>query len=201
MKSAWDYRPWEVDVNNDGLLLMEAYEILKDADAVVTQNGKRFDWKFFQTRLMKHGLPLLPKIHHIDTKQLASKNLYLSNNRLDNIAEQLTDKRKVDHEGWPLWVKTYHRDPDAMKRMSEYCKGDVIALDAIFRRLRPFAMNMPNHNLHSLSKVNLCPACGSSRLKSYGWRSTSTQTYRRYNCMDCGAWSRTDKTDRNPRAI
>ena len=58
--NAWDWPEWEVDVNNDRALLEMAYEILHDADAVVTHNGKRFDWRHIQTRLKKNSLPLLP---------------------------------------------------------------------------------------------------------------------------------------------
>jgi len=45
----------------------EIYKVLSEADAVVTHNGKRFDWKFLQTRLIKHKLKPMSKTPHIDT--------------------------------------------------------------------------------------------------------------------------------------
>src|ERR1041384_4487935 len=50
---AWDYPEWSKCslTFDDSSLLKDAREILSDADAFITHNGKRFDWKFFQTRL------------------------------------------------------------------------------------------------------------------------------------------------------
>jgi len=41
--SAWDFPSWLHDVNDDRELLRFAFDMLKDADGVITQNGKAFD--------------------------------------------------------------------------------------------------------------------------------------------------------------
>lgn len=199
--SAWDFPEWETNINDDRALCEAAYEILKDADGVITHNGKRFDWKYLQTRLLKHRIGVLPKINHIDTKTLSSSNLFFFSNKLDLIAEALGCERKLDHEGWDLWVKVCERDPEAMQKMTDYCKQDVSVLKQIYSRLLPFSSG-PNQNLHVIGgSKNLCPNCGSTRLRSEGIRSTKTRTYRRYNCTDCGTWSHTDLNDRLPRTV
>jgi len=197
--NAWDFPAWKKNVNDDKPICLALYEVLKDADCVITHNGKRFDWKFFQSRLLFHGLPPLPKIHHVDTCAEAKKNLFVLNNRLNTIARFLTDKEKARHEGWDLWVKTHARYPKAMKTMTAYCKQDVLVLEEIFRRLRPVISSLPNYNLFNPLKEKSCPNCGSSRLRSEGKRHTSTRSYRRYICQDCNTWSRTDLNDEAPR--
>lgn len=200
--SAWDFPEWELDINNDKRICEKAYEILKDADAVCTHNGKRFDWKHLQTRLLKHKIGVLPKIAHIDTKSISSSNLFFFSNKLDLIAEFLELSRKLDHEGWELWDKVCERDLKSCLKMAKYCKQDVQVLKEIFKEIRPFSSNIPNHNLHLVgAKKSVCPSCGSTRLKSEGIRSTKTRTYRRYNCTDCGTWSHTDLRDQNPRTL
>jgi len=201
--SAWDLPGWQTNINDDRELCEQAYVTLKDADAVVTHNGKRFDWRFLQTRLLLHGLPRLPDIPHVDTKAIASSKLYLFSNKLDNIAGNLRLERKLDHEGWDLWVKVSERNPEACALMAKYCTQDVNVLAQIFEKLRPFAQNLPNQNLFSVGGQgrNVCPSCGSTRLKSGGIRATKTMTYRRYCCQDCGSWSRTDVKDKLPRSV
>ena len=197
--NAWDFPAWATDVNDDAEVCKAIAEILQNADCVVTHNGKRFDWKFLQTRLRKHKLPPLPTIHHVDTCAEAKKHLLMFNNRLNTVSQFLTDQEKMDHEGWPLWVKVHGRDDQSMQTMTDYCKQDVLALEAVFTELKPLIQTLPNFNLFSPFKEKVCPNCGSSRLKSEGKRYTKTTSYRRYICMDCNRWSRTDLKDDLPR--
>lgn len=200
--SAWDFPDlWNQNVNDDSALVKAAYEILKDADAVITHNGKRFDWKFMQTRLLKYGLPPLAKIHHVDTCAVSKSNLLMFNNRLSTVGKFLTDEDKLENGGWDLWVRVHQRDPEAMQLMVDYCKQDVALLEKVFKRLRPLVTNLPNHNLFTIGKENVCPNCGSTRLHAHGYRTTKVKTYRRYLCIDCKTTSRTDVEDRMPRSI
>lgn len=207
--SAWDYQTaWRKDVNDDSRVVKALYEVLKDADAVVTHNGKRFDWKFLQTRLMKWGLPPLGKIRHIDTCAVAKANLMAFNNKLETLSSFLTDEEKMESGGAALWCAVAERDPEAQKKMSDYCMQDVVALEAIFKKLKPFIKNLPNYNLYqlpTLAKLKVpeivCANCGSTRLRNEGTRTTTTRTYKRYICRDCHTWQHTDTKDMNPRPL
>ncbi len=200
--SAWDFADkWRKNVNDDTEVVKALYEVLKSADAVVTHNGKRFDWKFLQTRLLKHGLPPLGKIKHIDTCAVAKRHLMAFNNKLETLSGFLTDETKMESGGAALWCAVAERDVKAQKKMAEYCKQDVRALEAVFKKLKPFISEMPNYNLFDPGLKNICPNCGSTRLNSEGTRTTSTRTYRRYICRDCNTWSRTDVNDKLPRPL
>lgn len=197
---AWDYPEWKKDVNNDKKVCVLLSEVLNGADAIVTHNGRGFDYKHFQTRCLLHGLPPLPKIAHIDTKVLAKSNISLVSNSLKNACEVLTDEEKMPNDGWDLWVRSHGGEKKALETMAKYCKQDVVALEALFRVLRPFA-KIPNHNLFTVGAENCCPNCGGTRLSGNGYRYTQTSAYKRLRCLDCGTSSRTDCKDRHPRTL
>lgn len=195
--TVWDEpKRWARNRNDDSALCQAAYDILCEADVVVTQNGKAFDWKFLQTRLLLHGLPPLPRILHVDTKQLAKTNLFMFSNSLKHLAKKLTSEEKQENEGWELWVRTHDGDAAAMREMSEYCKQDVFALSKIFERLRPFAREIPNYNNFRKDGIDVCPNCGGYNLIGHGRRVTKTCVYERVRCKDCGTASMRDKKRR-----
>ncbi len=200
--NAWDYPSrWRKDINDDENVCRAIYDVLSGADAVVTHNGKRFDWKFLQTRLLRWKLPPLGRIKHIDTCAVAKRNLMVFNNKLSTLAEFLTTEKKLDSGGAPLWCKVAERNVRAQNKMSEYCKQDVKALEALFKRLKPFITDIPNYNLFHSGLTNICPNCGSTRLQARGHQVAKLKTYKRYHCQDCATWSRTDKSDKSPRAL
>lgn len=192
----WDFPEWAENVNDDRPLIQAFAKIVNEADCVVTHNGKGFDWRHLQTRLLLSGHDLLDdKVNHVDTKQISSRKFFFIDNKLQTLAEELFGASKLEHEGWDLWVKTHDRDPAAMTKMAEYCAQDVAILERVYRKLRPVAPAAPNHNLFSPYKEKVCPKCGSSRIHKNGKRTTGTKVYIRYRCTDCGASSRSDLKD------
>lgn len=183
--NAWDFPGWTSDVNDDRPVVEAIAKVLEDADCVVTHNGKRFDWKFLQTRLMIHKLPPLPKIQHVDTCSTSKSNLFLLNNRLNTLGDALTSEQKMEHEGWALWTKTHSRDAEAMKTMEAYCKQDVLLLEKVFTRLKPFVKDMPNFNLFRDKDNEGCPNCESLESVKLGLRYERNGIKQRRRCKSC----------------
>ncbi len=196
--NAWDFKNWKKNVNDDYEVVKAAFDVLKDADVVVTHNGKSFDWKFLQTRLVHHGFKPLPKIIHIDTKNEAKRNLFSFNNRLNTLAKFFTDSTKKQHTGWDLWVEVRKRSPKAMKTMEAYCKQDVRVLEKMFDVLKPFVTSLPHTHLFTY-KTPACPVCGSLKLHKRGERVSKTYRRQRYQCQKCGTWSVAGKN--NPTTL
>jgi len=201
--NAWDYKTdWKRNVNDDKKLCFAIKKVLEDADAIITHNGKKFDWKYLQTRFIINGLKPLPKIPNIDTIALARQNLFVFSNSLKHLAKTVLDDDKEKHEGWDLWVKTHKRDPQAMAKMTKYCKKDIALTEKLFLPLRPFANNIPNHNIFKSKADHCCPNCGSYKISRQGTRLMKTgKTYQRYKCSECASWFRTDAWDAKPRSI
>ena len=203
--NAWDFKAWNKNVNDDREVCQAIYEVLKDADAVITHNGIRFDWKYLQTRLVYNGFPPLHKIKHIDTCSVAKRNFLSFNNKLGYLGDWLVKDNKLENGGWELWVKVHRRDKKAQKLMERYCKQDVILLEKVFLKLRPFIKNLPNRNhfrplQKTLDNKNVCPTCGSTDLKKWGFYRTSVMEYQRYRCGHCFSCCHTDANDRKARA-
>jgi DNA polymerase elongation subunit (family B) len=199
--NAWDYKGWAKNVNDDSQLVKAASEIISTADCVVTHNGKRFDWKFIQTRLLKHNLPPLPKIAHVDTCAEAKRNLLMFQNRLNTVAKFLTKSEKLENGGWDLWARVMKRDDDAMALMSKYCKQDVNVLSEVFKRLRPFCNQIPNYNMYNEVDTDVCPNCGSTRIQKSGVRANKNAIRQRYRCLDCGTSCSSRKEGHSPNTL
>lgn len=200
--NAWDFKSrWKKDVNDDYAVCKAAYEVLKEADEVVTHNGKRFDWKFLQSRLAFHGLPLLPKIKHTDTCQLAKSNLFLYDNKLNTVAEHLGCEQKLAHTGWQMWVDVLNRKVKAQNLMAKYCKQDVDVLEQVYLELRPFSGNASSTPKVINDDKRECPTCSSNRLYKHGKRATKTKIYQRYRCEDCGSYCTDGGTKKIPKTV
>lgn len=187
--SAWDFKTrWKKDINDDYAVVKAAYEVLKDADEVITHNGKRFDWKFLQSRLAYHGLPLLPKIKHTDTCSLAKSNLFLYDNKLNTVADHLGVGQKLSHTGWQMWVDVLNKNVKAQNLMTKYCKQDVDLLEAVYHKLR----SLSNETIATPKVIEkgdrTCPTCGEKSLHKHGMRHTKTKSYQRYRCSSCGSY-------------
>ena len=199
--NAWDFSSWKRDVNDDLEVVKRAREILQDADAIVTHNGRRFDLKFLQTRLLYHGLDPLPKIPHIDTCSIAKSHLLLFNNKMNTLAKFMTSEEKLENGGWELWVKVLNKDKEACKLMEEYCMQDVRTLNAVFKRLRPLISNLPNYNVFNPLDKPVCPQCGSTRLQKNGKAVRGLKIAQRHICTDCRTNLYTQREDRPPKVL
>lgn len=190
----WDFPTWEKDRQDDSLMVQAIYEILHDADEIVTHNGKRFDLKYLNTRLVKHGLPILPKIHHVDTKVVLKRHLSLYSNSLDAAAKfmGIEEKMKINDK-WSLWYRIafgIHTKKD-LKIMDKYCKQDVDVLRQLHRAtLSLHGNDSVNKNVWVDANKKVCPSCGSSDLTSNGHRVTGGTKYKRMFCGNCGSWSK-----------
>ena len=124
-----------------------------------------------------------------------SKNQFrFPSNKLDYVAQQLGLGKKTAHTGHDLWVKCMARDKESWELMEEYNRNDVILLEKVYDKFKGWIKSHPNHNAYS---ANLCCTnCGSRKLNKRGFAITATRRYQRYQCMECGAWSKSVKSEK-----
>lgn len=179
---------------DDTKILKAVHADLEWADVVVTQNGDAFDIKKLNTRFLKAGLPPPSPFKSVDTKKTSKKHFSFVNNKLDNLGEELGFGGKLHNEGFVLWEKVMELDPRATKKMADYCKRDVELTEKVYLRERPWMTGHPNLNAYT-EKEN-CRVCQSTNTQFRGFNVTTTGKIRRFQCMDCGAWSQDSKTVR-----
>ena len=165
-------------------MLYRIHDMMSHADAVVTYNGDKFDLRKLEGEFLLHGLEPPPPLTSIDCLKAVKKFGFFMN-RLGFVAPLLALGGKMEHEGMPLWIKVMEGDADAQKRMTKYCIQDVVILEKLYVRIRPFIRNHPHLGRAGAEQ---CGACGSSHLQSRGTRRTRAYKIGRLHCQSCGAW-------------
>lgn len=193
------------NVENDRPLLEKLWHLLDQADIVVAHNGKKFDVKKINARLVTAGFPPPSPYMIVDTLLIAKDKFAFTSNKLAFLTEQLNETyKKHDHGNFPgfeLWRAVLNVGSAEAKRawaeMKTYNEYDVLSLEELYLKLRPWSDKHPNVANFDDSEEMRCPICGGTHLQKRGVYHTNTGTYQRYVCTDktCGAWSRTRYTE------
>jgi DNA polymerase elongation subunit (family B)/DNA-directed RNA polymerase subunit RPC12/RpoP len=171
-------------------VVRRAWELLDKADAVCHYNGTKFDIPTLNKEFLLHEMGPPSPYTQIDLLKVARQQFKFPSNRLDYVAQALGVGKKTPHEGHELWVKCMNDDPAAWRKMKRYNVQDVRLLEDVYGRLLPWIKGHPNHALYKDTDRPTCTNCGSENLQSRGKAHTKTQTYKRYQCQDCGTWLR-----------
>jgi hypothetical protein len=175
-------------------MLKSIHELMESADVIVHYNGLRFDIPMLNKEFLEAGMNPPSPVKHIDLLRVVKSNFRFVSNKLDYVSQRLGIGKKTDHEGHELWLKVMNNDRAAWKRMEEYNKNDVVLLESLYDRLKGWIKQHPNHNAYSANTV--CTNCGSSKLHKRGEVRSRTSIFQRFQCQDCGAWSRSNKSQK-----
>lgn len=170
-------------------MLKRAHALLCEADVVVHYNGRSFDIPTLNKEFVTHGLTPPAPYKQVDLLQVVKRQFRFPSNKLDYVCQQLKLGRKVKHEGHEMWIRCMARDKAAWKVMERYNRQDVRVLERLYDRLRPWITNHPNRGLYDDTPL-ACPTCGSTHLQRRGESRTVHAVHARYQCVDCGSWSR-----------
>jgi len=183
-------------------MLKKIHKLLEEADAVIHYNGTKFDIPTLNKEFLINELPPPAPYRNIDLLRTVRNQFRFPSNKLDYVAQRLGLGAKKE-TSFQLWIDCMNKDPKAWKQMEAYNKQDVILLEKVYNVVLPWIKNHPNRNLYTTSKeVSVaCPNCSSTRLHSRGKARTLAQVYQRYQCQDCGTWSRSNTTESSKVAI
>lgn len=187
-------------------MLREMYKMLEEADAVVTYNGKSFDLKILNKEFALQGWARPSPYKNIDMLQVVRSQFRFTSNKLGYIGPMFGLGGKTKHPGYELWLDcmnprstNYH---ESWATMEEYNIQDVHLLEKLYIRLKGWVPNHPSHS--ALQNDHVCPNCGGDKLQRRGTSITSTLSYQRWQCKDCGSWSRSKvahKADRSKQLV
>jgi uncharacterized protein YprB with RNaseH-like and TPR domain len=170
------------DMWNDKEVCKELWRVLSKAERWITHNGKRFDVRFLNVRLLKHGLPLLPPMgkRHFDTCETTWKNLAMRAS-LKNIQEFFELKNKKTPVDLQTWTKAAAGNATALAKVVEHCESDVKMLEEYSKKILPIVSETDNPVFHN---------CHPKFLRNNGLRICDKKTYKRLFCVKCSGWFR-----------
>lgn len=172
-------------------MLYRAFELLEEADAVISYNGDRFDLPILNKEFLLHDFPPPSPIHSIDLLRVVKRRFRFASNKLDHVCSELGLGNKTRHEGHELWVNCMAGDAKAWKKMKQYNKKDVVLLERLYKKILPWIDNHPNMGLYNgTSGKPTCTNCGGHHVYSRGLQLNKSHSYERYRCNDCGTWMR-----------
>lgn len=174
------------------VMVKAAWDLIDEADALLSWNGKAFDTKKMNREFVLSGYAPPSPVKEIDMLLASRRKFKFVSNKLDQVAQELGVGSKVKHAGFELWLKCMAGDPTAWATMEKYNKQDVHLLIEIYDRLLPWLDGHPNANLYGIPG---CPrGCGTRYLQKRGFTRTTVGVYQRYQCTKCGAWSKSGKS-------
>lgn len=169
------------------------YELIEEADAVIHYNGTKFDMPKLHTEFLLHGYTPPAPYKQIDLYRVVRSEFSFPSYKLDYVAQALGLGGKVAHAGMELWKQCMAGEQDAWDIMEEYNVEDVLLLERLYDVLLPWIKIHPNFALYVDEERPVCPNCGSFKLQKRGTSTTATMIYQRYQCQECGKWSRDRK--------
>jgi len=187
-----DKKRFKKDHTDDYHVVKTVADVINQADVIVGHNGDAFDIKKFKARCIALGLPPIKEPLFVDTLKAARQAKFTSN-KLDDLGSILGIGNKIDNPRG-LWLKALHGDEKAIKQMVKYNKQDVLLLEQLYLKLRPYMKSHPNQNLFSAGR-DVCSKCGSDDIQYRGYLLTKTAKKRRYQCNSCGGYSASGKNE------
>lgn len=182
--------PEEVLKEDDSRIVKSMWTLLDEADVVIAHNIP-FDIPNINTRSIKHGLLPPSPYKTIDTLKVAQNQFGFTHNGLDALARffEIEGKSPTTFE---LWKSCLFGDAQALEDMELYNIQDVLVLEKVYLKLRPYVRGHSNIDLYIDSPVPTCTHCGSTHIDKMVGKYFYTQAvrYETFRCTDCGTISR-----------
>jgi len=186
--------PKEAVARDDSRILKSMWKLLEESDCVIAHNGDKFDIRKLNARFIQQGLiPPLP-YQSIDTLKVAKRYFAFSAYSLNFLCKMFGLSPKI-HTGYELWKNCCKGDEKALKKMKQYNIGDILSLEELYLKLRPWIKNHPNVGTYINSEKPVCPNCGSSDLDWKGHYHTPAGRFETFRCEACGAIGRSRRSE------
>lgn len=166
------------------------HKALSEADAVIHYNGTSFDEKHLNREFLQAGLKPPAPFKTIDLYRTIKQRFKFASSKLENIARELEIREGKLKTDFNLWRDCMAGDNFARTQMEDYNCEDVELLVDLYQELLPWIDRHPNVALMDGVAGKACTRCGSNQLHKRGQAATSAGVFQRYQCQDCGAWSR-----------
>lgn len=186
--SQTDFKNYRPGLEDDSEVVKVLHNLFSEAEVIVAHNGNSFDQKKSQARMILNGLEPPAPYKQIDTKLVARRYFNFTSNKLDDLGEYLGVGKKIDTGGYELWKGCMAGDKKAWAKMRRYNKQDVVLLEKVYLKLRPWIQNHPAVGI-SDGRPASCDNCGSIKMHKHTKKTfAKTGWKQQYKCYDCGAY-------------
>src|ERR1019366_850928 len=180
---------------SEEFILNFLWELLDEADILITQNGKGFDSPKINARFIHYGMKPPSPYKHLDTYLIARNTAQFTSNKLEYLTDKLCTKyKKLSHKKFPgmsLWTECLKGNKEAWEEMKRYNIHDVLSTEELYEKIKAWAPEtMPKPHGNTAEK---CGVCGKYDLQMRGTMRTLKLIFQRYQCQSCGAWSKGPK--------
>lgn len=182
-----DYHAWMVH---------QAFDLLDEADVVVTYNGDKFDLRRLRQEFRLAGLGQPSPFASVDLyKVIKTEEEWLSH-KLAYITERYRLTGKMQNDGFELWRGCLEGDPKYWRQMRRYNKRDVVTTEELKQACHDI-IQLPALALFDDEPIleGHCPVCR-AQAQRRGYAYTKTRRYPRYYCPTDKKWFRGNRSDR-----
>ena len=181
---------------NEGFL-RRLWEVADECDIAIGHNAGGFDFPILAGDWAMLGLPAPSPFKIIDTLKVARSAFSMPSNTLDSLAKRLGVEAKSDKYDVRVAQAAVAGDKEAQDRIRFYNMGDIVASEALFDRLRPYARNIPHLGMWTDDEL-ACPSCGHTMTATGKTVHANVQRYEHLHCPNCGAHARGTARLKNP---
>lgn len=176
-------KPKEAKARDDSRILKSIHKLLDEAEIVIGHNSDRFDLRKLNARFLENGFDPPSPYKTIDTLKVAKREFAFVSYKQDYLTKHFSLPQKLKTE-FSLWVDSQNGKKEALDRMAKYNRHDVIGLEQVYLKIRPYIHNHPN--LGVLMDMDVCTNCGSNRLEETdSVYLTTANKFLVYRCEDC----------------
>ena len=178
-------KPSEAKSRDDRRICESLWKMLDSADIIVAHNGDSHDIPKSNSRFLYHGFVPPMYDRSLDTLKIARSIFDFPSNSLANINAYLGLEDKIHNEPG-LFDSCVAGNSESLKKLRIYNEQDVICVESLYLKMRPWIKNHPNWTIYGESDGNTCPQCGKSGIT---WRNDKLNKgiYKVARCNSCGA--------------
>lgn len=191
----------ETQAWDDKRLVTKLRDLFNEASLKVGHNIEGFDNKVMMGKFIDYGLKPPAPSKSWDTLKMARRCGKFGSNKLDALGERFGEGRKTKITHADVWYPLLFGNPaehaKAAKLMARYNCQDVILDEKIFWRLIPYYQT--GMTLGRLIDNPWVCDCGCSEGQFHGAGFDPVGKYRRWQCNNCGKWSKVRETEKEIR--
>lgn len=131
-------KKWKTQRSDDSAVVKAIIDELGKYDILCAHNGLKFDLPYLRTRAARWGMPPFHSPKLIDPVLIARRNLRMSYNGLERIADFLGVNTKTRVDGAVWQAASLDGDKAAMDEIVSHCIEDVAMLEVIVSAVKGY---------------------------------------------------------------